>query len=151
MLRTDPYHSGWIFFLVNPLVILDTADLHCWSGKQPGSLSRFNFHSATVAVEVAALAAAKLPKPPENEPPLIGIVTPFAAQRRLLSRLIKDMDLQEWVASGTVHTFQGGQAELIIFDTVLDEPYWSARLCTPRDSNRRREARSKRGCDTSKE
>ena len=126
----------WLDFLpVNPLVILDTADLHCWSGKQPGSLSRFNFYSATVAVEVAALAAAKLPKPPENEPPLIGIVTPFAAQRRLLSRLIKDMDLQEWVASGTVHTFQGGQAELIIFDTVLDEPYWSARLCTPRDSN----------------
>lgn len=126
----------WLDFLpANPLVILDTADLHCWSGKQPGSLSRFNFYSATVAVEVAALAAAKLPKPPENEPPPIGIVTPFAAQRRLLSRLLKDMGLQEWVASGTVHTFQGGQADLIIFDTVLDEPYWSARLCTPRDSN----------------
>lgn len=126
----------WLNFLPsNPLLIVDTADLHCWSGKQPGSLSRFNFYSATVAVEVAALAAAKLQQLPENEPPPIGIVTPFAAQRRLLSKLVKDMGLEQWVAAGTVHTFQGGQAELIIFDSVLDEPYWSARLCTPKDTN----------------
>ena len=125
----------WLDFLpLNPLLIVDSADLHCWSGKQPGSLSRFNFYSATVAVEVAALAAAKLPKPPENDPPPIGIVTPFAAQRRLLSKLLEDMELGQWVAVGTVHTFQGGQADLIIFDSVLDEPYWAARLCTPRDT-----------------
>lgn len=126
----------WLDFLPqNPLIIVDTADLHCWSGKQPGSPSRFNFYSATVAVEVAALAAAKLPKPSKNEPPPIGIVTPFAAQRRLLSKLVKDMELEQWVAAGTVHTFQGGEADLIIFDSVLDEPYWSARLCTPRNTN----------------
>lgn len=130
--RTAP---SWLDFLPsNPLLIIDTADLHCWSGKQPGSLSRFNFYSSTVAVEVAALAAAKLQEPPENEPPRIGIVTPFAAQRRLLSKLVKDMGLEQWVAAGTVHTFQGGQADLIIFDSVLDEPFWSARLCTPRDT-----------------
>lgn len=130
--RTAP---DWVlgFLGDNPLVIVDTADFHCWSGKQPGSLSRFNFYSATVAVEIAALAAAKLPKPSENESPQIGIVTPFAAQRRLLLKLITDLGLEGWVAAGTVHTFQGGQYELIIFDTVLDEPYWSARLCTPRD------------------
>jgi uncharacterized small protein (DUF1192 family) len=126
----------WLDFLPsNPLLVVDTADLHCWSGKQPGSLSRFNFYSATVAVEVAALAAAKLQKPPENEPPPIGIVTPFAAQRRLLSKLVNDMGLEQWVAAGTVHTFQGGEADLIIFDSVLDEPYWSARLCTPKYTN----------------
>ena len=125
----------WLDFLPeNPLIIIDTADLHCWSGKQPGSLSRFNFYSATVAVEVAALAATKIQKPPEDEPPPIGIVTPFAAQRRLLSKLVKDMGLEQWVVAGTVHTFQGGQADLIIFDSVLDEPYWSARLCTPKDA-----------------
>ena len=33
------------------------------------------------------------------------------------------------------HTFQGGEADLIIFDSVLDEPYFSARLCNPRDAN----------------
>ncbi|MGH8503259.1 MAG: AAA domain-containing protein [Gammaproteobacteria bacterium] len=122
----------WLDFLPDtPLLIVDTADLHCWTGKQPGSLSRFNFYSATVAVELAAMAAAKVSKPADGAPLPIGIVTPFAAQRRLLAKLIKDMNLDQWVFFGTVHTFQGSEAELIVFDCVLDEPYWSARLCTP--------------------
>jgi hypothetical protein len=126
----------WLEFLpANPLVIVDTADLRCWSGKQPGSLSRFNFDSATVAVEIAALAAAKLQKPTGDSAPPIGIVTPFTAQRRLLTKLITDLDLKDWVVAGTVHTFQGAEADLIIFDSVLDEPYWAARLCNPRDTS----------------
>lgn len=66
-----------------------------------------------------------------DQAPPIGIVTPFAAQRRLLSKLVKELNLEDWVMVGTIHTFQGAQAELIIFDSVLDEPYWSARLCAP--------------------
>ena len=125
----------WLNFLpANPLLLVDTADLHCWSGKQPGSLSRFNFYSATVAVELAAMAAAKVPEQMLDEAPPIGIVTPFAAQRRLLSKFLREMNLDRWVVAGTAHTFQGGQADLIVFDSVLDEPYWSARLCAPADS-----------------
>jgi hypothetical protein len=127
---------GWLDHLgKNPLTVVDTADLHCWSGKQPGSLSRFNFDSAKVAVEIAGLAASGLAKPVQESAPPIGIVTPYSAQRRLLTKLIADLDLQDWVVAGTVHTFQGGQADLIIFDSVLDEPYWAARLCTPRDKD----------------
>jgi hypothetical protein len=126
--------ADWLEFLpTNPLIIVDTADLHCWSGKQPGSLSRFNFYSATVAVEIAAMAAAKLQKPAGDSPQPIGVVTPFTAQRRLLAKLINDLDLKDWVSAGTVHTFQGGESDLIIFDSVLDEPYYTARLCNPRD------------------
>jgi len=125
--------APWLDFLPkNPLLIVDTADLYCWSGKQPGSLSRFNMYSATLAVDIAAMAAKKIQKPPLEEPRPIGIVTPFAAQRRLLSKLIADMELDQWVAAGTVHTFQGNQADLIIFDSVLDEPYYTARLCNPK-------------------
>lgn len=119
----------------NPLVIVDTADLNCWCGKQAGSLSRFNFYSAVVAMGIASIAARQLTKPDNNSSKPIGIVTPFASQRRLLVRLIHEMGLDDWVLAGTVHTFQGGQAELIIFDSVLDEPYWSARLCTPSASD----------------
>jgi hypothetical protein len=134
--RPQGKSPDWLEFLpANPLVIVDTADLHCWSGKQPGNLSRFNFDSATVAVEIASLAAATLQKPPEDSSKPIGIVTPFAAQRRLLTKLIADLELKDWVVAGTVHTFQGGEADLIIFDSVLDEPYWSARLCNPRDAS----------------
>ncbi len=131
VLNREP--PAWLDFVPrDPLVILDTADLHCWSGKQVGSLSRFNFYSATVAVELAAMAAHALPEPSLGEPPPIGIVTPFAAQRRLLYRLVLELGLTRWVLPGTVHTFQGQEADLIIFDAVLDEPYWAARLTTPR-------------------
>ncbi|MDD4051433.1 MAG: AAA domain-containing protein [candidate division Zixibacteria bacterium] len=123
----------WLGFLRdNALLIVDTADLHCWCGRQAGSLSRFNFYSAQIAMELAAMAAAGIPQPDADVEPPIGIVTPYAAQRRLLSRLVNSLELRAWVQVGTVHTFQGGQAELIIFDCVLDEPYWTARLCNPR-------------------
>jgi hypothetical protein len=126
---------AWLSFLPsNALVVVDTADLHAWCGRQAGSLSRFNLYSAQIAVELAAMAAVAIPKPEQINLPPIGIVTPYAAQRRLLSRLIQALDLSAWVAVGTVHTFQGGEAELVIFDTVLDEPYWTARLCNPNQS-----------------
>jgi hypothetical protein len=127
---------AWLHFLPEgALVVVDSADLHCWSGKQPGSLSRFNFYSANLAVELAAMAAADLPKPADGEPPPIGIVTPYAAQRRLLGKHVLAMELQPWVAAGTVHTFQGNEADFIIFDSVLDEPYYSARLCDPHNQS----------------
>lgn len=128
----EPASQG--FLPDNPLIVVDTTELHCWSGKQPGSLSRFNFYSAVVSVELAAMAAALFGRPMSGAPKPIGIVTPFAAQRRLLAKLVNSLELDDWVVAGTVHTFQGSQAETIIFDSVLDEPYWSARLCSPRDS-----------------
>lgn len=125
----------WVAFLPpKALVIVDTADLHCWSGRQVGSLSRFNLYSAQIAAELAAMAAAAIDRPDQSVAPPIGIVTPYAAQRRLLSRLVDALGLRNWVQVGTVHTFQGGEAELIIFDSVLDEPFWTARLCNPNQS-----------------
>ena len=122
----------WLKFLPqNALMIVDTADVHCWCGRQAGSLSRFNLYSAQIATELAAMAAAGIPRPDMTTARPIGIVTPYAAQRRLLSGLVEALDLTTWVAVGTVHTFQGAEAELIIFDSVLDEPYWTARLCNP--------------------
>jgi len=125
----------WLAFLPeNALVVIDTADLHCWCSRQAGSLSRFNLYSAQIAAEIAAMAAAAIPRPEPTVVPPIGIITPYAAQRRLLSRLVQALDLSAWVAVGTVHTFQGAEAELIILDSVLDEPYWTARLCNPNQS-----------------
>ena len=125
----------WMAFLpTNALCVVDTADLHAWCGRQAGNLSRFNLYSAQIAAELAAMAAAAIPRPDQSIAPPIGIVTPYAAQRRLLSRLIQALELAPWVAVGTVHTFQGGESELIIFDAVLDEPFWTARLCDPNHS-----------------
>lgn len=123
---------GWLNFISDsPLTIIDTADLHSWCGKQPGTLSRFNIYSANIAVEIAGMAASLIPRPDLESSPPIGIVTPYSAQRRLTAHLVKQLELNYWIIAGTVHTFQGNEAELIIFDSVLDEPYWSARLCNP--------------------
>ena len=115
------------------LAVVDIRDLNPWSGKMPGSLSRFNFTSGQVAVELSALYAAQLDKPAENAVPLIGIVTPYAAQRRYLNRLIQNLGLERWVAAGTVHTFQGNECDVIIFDSVLGEPHWTSRFTNPTD------------------
>jgi hypothetical protein len=114
-----------------PLVVADVSPLRPWSGKMPGSLSRFNLLSAQVAVEIAALYARSLPAPAENSPAPIGIVTPYAAQRRYLSRLVQTLNLERWVTAGTVHTFQGNECDVVIFDSVLGEPHWTARLTDP--------------------
>lgn len=123
----------WMSFLPDSaLVIVDTADLHCWSGKQAQTMSRFNLYSATLSCELAGMAAAQMAPPAPADRLPVGIVTPFAAQRRLLTKLVREMELNKWVLSGTVHTFQGSEAELIIFDSVLDEPYWTAGLVNPK-------------------
>lgn len=126
--------NGWLAFLPsNPLVIADTAGLNCWCGKQARTLSRFNFYSARVAVEISAMAASGISRPSSEAERPIGIVTSFAAQKKMVIELVNLHGLDDWVTVGTVHTFQGGQAQLMIYDSVLDEPYWSARLATPKD------------------
>ncbi len=124
---------AWIAALgtTDPLVAVDTTELRTWSGKLPGTLSRFNFYSAQVAAELAARYAQLLPEPDPTAPPSIGIVTPYAAQRRYLAKLVKELGLERWVAVGTVHTFQGNECDAIIFDSVLAEPHWGARLTNP--------------------
>jgi hypothetical protein len=115
----------------SPLIIVDIADLNPWCGKMPGTLSRFNFLSGQVAVELAALYAAELPEPSPRNPPQIGIVNPYAAQRRYLTQLVRTPGLERWVTAGTVHSFQGNECDVIIFDSVLGEPHWTARLTNP--------------------
>jgi hypothetical protein len=113
------------------LVTVDTSDLRPWCGKMPNTMSRFNLISGEVSVEIAALYAGGVSQPREDEPPKVGIVTPYAAQRRFLSKLVQSLGLERWVAAGTVHTFQGGECDVIIFDSVLGEPHWTARFTNP--------------------
>ena len=55
----------------------------------------------------------------------VGIVTPFRAQKEILSdRIKRELDIQMQV--GTVHTFQGGEKEIIIFSPVYDANYQGA-------------------------
>lgn len=48
---------------------------------------------------------------------IVGVVTPFAAQTRILLQALHDVELDQ-ISAGTVHTFQGAERPVIIFSPV---------------------------------
>ncbi|HLA82640.1 MAG TPA: AAA domain-containing protein, partial [Thermoleophilia bacterium] len=108
--------------------LVDTTSLGAWSQRSPGARpSKFNIYSALVATELAELLVQDVDK--ENgtsgsRP--VGIITPYRAQANLLKVLLEERGLEKLVHAGTVHSFQGTESEVIIFDYVEDEPYWKA-------------------------
>lgn len=59
-----------------------------------------------------------------NKDPRILLVSPYRPHAKLLDLLMQDQNLNGEVISGTVHTFQGAEADVVILDLVNDEPHW---------------------------
>jgi superfamily I DNA and/or RNA helicase len=100
-----------------PLTIVDTSDL--WPFESVNAFySRFNLVHALLARNLAwhfrkqgyVLSSADL-----------GICTPYAAQARLISKLLDGENLGTLVQVGTVHSFQGDERETIVLE--LPEGY----------------------------
>lgn len=125
----------------NRLALVDTENLHAWvTGIPQGKKhSRMNCFSAAVDVELAFYLirnkleeikhdSSKCPKEP-----LVLIVCPFKPQVSRINKLIDlaykaegfDSDLG-LVKANSVHGFQGSEADIVIFDLVIDEPHWKA-------------------------
>ena len=115
----------------NALVAVDTTRLGSRTASPRDSKSRFNQYSAQCCVELAAMYVARIATSDPGEVPPIGIVTPFAEQRRILNKLIEANGLSKWIIAGTVHTFQGNECDVVIFDTVVASPQREARLADP--------------------
>lgn len=79
--------------------------------------SRFNILSAIISISTALMAE-------ENGEKSIGIITPYAAQTRLIRAMIQDYrkDNTTDIVCSTVHQFQGSERNLIIFDAVENYP-----------------------------
>ncbi|GGM27887.1 AAA domain-containing protein [Dactylosporangium sucinum] len=93
----------------NELIVLDTSSLAPRTARRQGVTSRYNLMHAQL---VAALLG------PDGDDNLeLGLVTPFAPQARLLESLLPKAMLDTWAAS-TVHRFQGGERDVIVYDTV---------------------------------
>ena len=66
----------------------------------------------------------------------VAIITPYAEQARRIGRLIsKHRDLNDRVECRTVHRFQGGERDVVIFDTVDAEPLPPGRLLSGKAPN----------------
>ncbi|HVE99337.1 MAG TPA: AAA domain-containing protein, partial [Mycobacteriales bacterium] len=101
-----------------PLCYVDTGPLGAWAGYW-GRGSRFNpLHALLVAEVVEALAPAPdVLGSDGREDSSLGVVTPYAAQERLVAGLLADRHgraARGW--SSTVHRFQGNEKDAIVLD-----------------------------------
>lgn len=123
--------------------LIDTESLHAWvTGVPQGkSHSRLNCFSAAVSVDLAfSFLENKLkdidPKTaqPEKEASVL-IVAPYKPHVARINQLVEleyhNHGFKEnlnFIRVGTIHSFQGSEADIVIFDLVIDEPHWKANL-----------------------
>ena len=109
------------------LIFCDTAATNPFIARPKNSFSRISPYSAVVSANLALKCVREAAK--RGLKLRVGIVTPYNAQAKLISRILcdKDADPTQIVAS-TIHRFQGSERDCIIFDLVEGEPLSPGRL-----------------------
>lgn len=108
-----------------PMALIDLYGTCCFGSKNEDN-SRFNILSAVFAF-ATALKSEKGQKQfadIRNEDK-VGIITPYAAQTRLIKAMIQDYrhsNRNTSISCATVHQFQGSERNTIIFDAVESCP-----------------------------
>jgi len=128
------YRSDWGHDY--PVLLVNTASVGAWvtSVSHGTRASRLNFLSATICVDLAEqLLLNNRPKVLSGEPPRILIICPYRPHARLLKLLLRDQNLNGEVRAGTVHNFQGSEADVVILDLVNDEPHWRVGMFDPKN------------------
>lgn len=104
-----------------PLVVVDTAGTAACQ-TPAGSYSRYNERHAQIAVDLARRAV-------DGGAASVAIIAPYVEQVRRIGRLLAAVpELAEQVECRTVHRFQGGERDVVIFDTVDADPMPPGRL-----------------------
>jgi hypothetical protein len=102
------------------LTIIDTSDLWPFE-SQNAFFSRFNLLNALLVRNVA-LHFAKWGAVKEHED--LGICTPYAAQAKIIGKLLEGENLRDKVQVGTVHSYQGDERSTMVLD--IPESHGSA-------------------------
>lgn len=102
-------------FANNPVNLVDLSTTYCATTKNADN-SRFNILSALLSFSIAVKS--------EGNVDTIGIITPYAAQTRLVRALCLDYKKNHdtSIRCSTVHQFQGSESDVIIFDAVESYP-----------------------------
>jgi hypothetical protein len=105
-----------------PLILCDTSD-GAPQATKAGGQSLINEYHVHCCFALARQVLATLPTHSLQRGEFrIGLVTPYAQQAKRLQRMVKDAGLTDVIRAGTVHRFQGLEAEVMIFDTVTSSP-----------------------------
>ncbi|MGN0490200.1 AAA domain-containing protein [Ruminococcus sp.] len=104
--------------------LIDLAGTFCAASKNADN-SRFNFLSAVLSFAVALKSEEAQKGLQFKEEERVGIITPYAAQTRLIRALIQDYRQKDAtaVSCATVHQFQGSERNVVIFDAVESYPF----------------------------
>jgi hypothetical protein len=119
----------------SPVLLVDMEPMDAWvtTVSRGNSPSRLNFLSATVCVDLAEQFLK--PERRELEPgetKRVLIVCPYSPHAAMLRLLLKEQEIATDVVGGTVHSFQGSEADVVIFDLVVDAPHFMrVNLFTP--------------------
>ena len=126
------YHEKNYIVNAEPLAshamnIVDLSSTYAAASKNVDN-SRFNILSAIISFASAITA--------DNEDvKSVGIISPYAAQTRLIRAMIKDYLAKEHtrVTCATVHQFQGSESDVIVFDAVESYPTSKAGFLMSKD------------------
>ncbi len=115
--------------------MVNTASVGAWVTSAPrvkGS-SRLNFLSATICINIVEHILDENRKIlQDGESPHVVVACPYRSHAQLLKLLIDEQDFGNEVSAGTTHSFQGSEAEVVVFDLVKDEPHWRVVMFTPK-------------------
>lgn len=103
-------------FFGHAMNLIDLKGTYCATGKNSDN-SRFNIMSAVLSFGSALTAEA-------NGEKSVGIITPYAAQTRLVRAMIQDYrkTAKTDTSCATVHQFQGSERNVVVFDAVESYP-----------------------------
>lgn len=102
-----------------PLTIIDTSDLWPFE-SQNAFFSRFNLMHALLARNLAWHLWGKGVIATNTD---FGICTPYAAQAKLIHKLLEGEQLDQLVQVGTVHRFQGDERRTMLFEIPESHGY----------------------------
>ena len=113
------------------MVLVDLAGTYCAADKNLDN-SRYNIVSAIIAFALAKQTNTG------NSKEEIGVITPYAAQARLIGAMVLDElgSNAGQIACSTVHQFQGSERDVIIFDSVESYPGTQAGFLMSKNENR---------------
>lgn len=108
-----------------PMCLIDLYGTACFGSKNEDN-SRFNVLSAVFAFGTALKSEKNQTSFNDvSDEEKVGIITPYAAQTRLIKAMIQDYRLSKRVTNvscATVHQFQGSERNVVIFDAVESCP-----------------------------
>lgn len=106
------------------MALVDTYGTFCAAGKNADN-SRFNIVSALLSFAVALKSEDNQKVLPFKAEEKVGIITPYAAQTRLIRAIIQDYRQKETtsISCATVHQFQGSERNVVVFDAVESYPF----------------------------